>query len=186
MVASVIMMAVVAGAITFMGFAGVSISGITAQNFASGQAGHTLEFIQNRARLATSISNNASGNSLTLAFDDNYTVDSDGDGKAYNDKNHFERFTFVGVNSTNSAACSSNRLVYISNVASNTPPQDLVRKGVRNLPLCNIFMVTNGATAVIRFGIVDGNRRDRYQAIEIQGVAVSLNRYVTNTISILP
>ena len=186
MVTSVILMVVMAGAMTFMRLAGVSVSGITAQNFASGQAGQALEFIQNRMRFATSISNNASGNSLTLAFDDNYTVDSDGDGKAYNDKNHFERFTFVGVNSTNTAACSSNRLEYISNVASNSTPRVLVRKGVRNLPLCNIFTVTNQATAVIRFGIVDGNGWDYYQAVEIQGTAVSLNRYTTNVISILP
>src|SRR6185369_7699918 len=106
MVASGILVVVVGGAMTFMMFAGVSASGITAQNVASGQAGGALEFIQNRARFATSMSNNASGNAYTLGFDDNYAVDSDGDGKAYNDKNHFERFSFVGVNSTNLAACT--------------------------------------------------------------------------------
>jgi prepilin-type N-terminal cleavage/methylation domain-containing protein len=186
MVASGIMAVVLAGAMTFMSFAGVSVSGITAQNVASGQAANAIELIQSRVRFATSISNNASGNSLTLGFDDNYAVDSDGDGKPYNDKNHFERFMFTGVNSTNTAACSSNRLVYVPNLSS-TGSRVLVPKGVRNLPKYNIFTVTNGATAIIRFGIVDGNGRDYYQAVEIQGTAVSLNRpATTNFISILP
>jgi len=169
-----------------MSFAGVSASGITAQNVASAQAGNAIELIQSRTRFATSISNNASGNSLTLGFDDNYAVDSDGDGKAYNDKNHFERFSFLGVNSTNAAACSSNRLVYLPNIAS-TSNRVLVTRGLRNLPLYNIFTITNQTIAIIRFGIVDRNVRDYYQAIEIQGTAVSLNRpATTNLIGILP
>lgn len=185
MVASGILMLVLGGAIAFMSFASVSISGITAQNIANGQAGQALELIQNRARLATSMATNASGNMLTLGIDDDYTQDFDNDGKTYNDKQHFERFLFEGVNSTNLAACSSNRLVYVPNVAS---PQTrvLVPKGVRNLPGCNIFAISNNAIAVIRFGIVDCNRRDYYQAVEIQGMAVSLNRSPTNFISILP
>ncbi len=186
MVASSILVVVVGGAVTFMSFAGVSASGITAQNLASGQAGLALELIQSRTRFATSMSINPAGNVLTLGIDDDYTKDSDGDGKTYNDQNHFERFMFVGVNSTNAAACSTNSLVYIANVASNSPPRKLIPKGVRNLPLYNIFTVTNGVTAVIRFGIVDGNRRDYYQAVEIQGMAVSLNRNTTNFISIVP
>ena len=185
MVASSILLVVVGGAMTFMNFAGVSVSGITTQNIASGQAANALEWIQNRTRLATSMSINPSGNALTLGIDEDYTKDLDGDGKTYNDQNHFERFVFEGVNSTNVAACSSNRLVYISNVAFNST-QMLVPKKVRNLPLSNIFTKTNGVTAVIRFGIVDDNRRDYYQAVEIQGLAVSLNRYTTNFISILP
>ena len=186
MVASGILVVVLAGAMTFMSFAGVSVSGITAQNVASGQAGNALEFIQSRARFATTMSNNAAGNTFTLGFDDNYTVDSDGDGKTYNDKNHFERFSFLGVNSTNAAACSSNRLVYLPNTAS-TSSRVLVSRGLRNLPLYNIFTITNQTIAIIRFGIVDRNVRDYYQAIEIQGTAVSLNRpATTNVISILP
>ena len=185
MVATSILVVVVGGAVTFMSFAGLSASGITAQNIASGQAGLALELIQNRTRFATSMSINPAGNVLTLGIDDDYTTDSSGDGKTYNDVNHLERFMFVGVNSTNAAACSTNSLVYISNVASNSS-RKLIPKGVRNLPLYNIFTVTNGVTAVIRFGIVDGNRRDYYQAVEIQGMAVSLNRNTTNFISILP
>lgn len=185
MVASGILMVVLGGALTFMSFAGVSVSGITAQNIASGQAGQALELIQSRTRFATSMATNDSGNSLTLGIDDDYTKDFDGDGKTYNDKEHFERFVFEGVNSTNIAACSSNRLVYIPNVAL---PQTrvLVSKGVRNLPGCNIFAISNSAIAVIQFGVVDVNGRDNYQAVEIQGMAVSLNRSLTNFISILP
>ena len=186
MVSSAVLLLIVGGVMTFMSFAGVSVSGITAQNIASEQAGSAMELIQSRTRFATSISNNAAGNSLTLGFDDNYTVDSDGDGKAYNDKNHFERFSFQGVNSTNAAACSTNRLVYLPNITS-TSSRVLVSKGLRNLPLYKIFTITNQTIAIIRFGIVDGNGKDYYQAIEMQGTAVSLNRpTTTNFISILP
>jgi prepilin-type N-terminal cleavage/methylation domain-containing protein len=187
LIASVVLAAVLAGAMTFLGFAGASVSGITAQNVANGKAGSTLEFIQSRARFATSVSNDASGNALTLGFDDNYAVDSDGDGKSYNDKNHFERFKFVGVNSTNTADCASNHLDYIPNIALTTT-RVLITNGVRNLPGYKIFTVTNFNTAtVIRFGIVDCKKRDNFQAVEIQGTAVSLNRPAsTNIVSILP
>ena len=186
MVSSAVLLLIVGGVMTFINFAGVSASGITAQNVASAQAGYAIELIQNRTRFATSISNNAAGNSLTLGFDDNYTVDSDGDGKTYNDKNHFERFSFLGVNSTNYAACSSNRLVYLPNVSS-AASYVLLPNGVRNLPRYNIFTITNQTIAIIRFGIVDRNAKDYYQAVEIQGTAVSLNRpAATNVISILP
>lgn len=186
MVATGILVLVTAGAMTFMSFAGVSFSGITAQNVACGRAGSAIELIQSRMRFATTVSNNASGNILTLGFDDNYSVDSDGDGKPYNDKNHFERFMFQGVNTTNAAACSTNRLVYVPNIAS-ANSRVLVPKGLRNLPRYNIFTITNQAIAIIRFGIVDVNNRDRYQAVEIQGTAVSLNRpSTTNFVGILP
>src|ERR1051326_8063966 len=118
MVASVILVVVLAGAMTFITFASKSASGITAQNVSSIKAGRALELIQSRTRFATFMSNDASGNTITLGFDDNYTVDSNGDGKAYNDKDHFERFSFIGVNSTNLNACTSNRLVYIPNIKS--------------------------------------------------------------------
>jgi hypothetical protein len=63
----------------------------------------------------------------------------------------------------------------------------LVPAGVRNLPGYNIFTVTNRSTTIVRFGVVDGYGRDRYQSIDIQATAVPLNRpAATNFIAILP
>lgn len=186
MVSFALGMLIIGGASTFIYYACESFSGITAQNVVNGQAGNAFNFIESRARLATSISNDASGNILTLGFDDNPNVDSDGNGKAYDDKNHFEQFKFLGVNTTNSVACSNNSLIYIPDTTS-TNSKVLITKGVRNLPNSNIFSVTNTVIAIVRFGIADNYTRDNYQAVDIQGTAVSLNRPTpTNFISILP
>ncbi len=186
LVASAVGMLVIAGAISFSYFAGGSFSGITAQCVLNGQAGYAMELIQTRAQLATSISNDASGNILTLGFDDDPNVDSNGDGIPYNDQNHFEQFKFLGVNTTDGAACSANSLVYIPNTAAKDI-QVLIPKGTRNLPGNNIFTVKESAIAIVRFGIADANAQDNYQAIDIQGTAVALNRPTsTNVVSILP
>jgi hypothetical protein len=186
MVACGIFVVTVGGALTFFNLANTSISGITTQSRMSSQAGGALECLQRRARFATSVSNSPSGNTLTLGFDDNTAVDSDGDGKPYNDKDHFEQFKFVGTNSTSSTACVGNSFVYIPNITA-TNQHVLISRGVRNLPAYKIFTLTNEVMTVVRFGIVDGNSRDGYQAIDIQGTALSLNRPSTvNIISILP
>lgn len=186
LVATSISILLAVGAMMFANSTVLSISAITAQSTINQQAGNAIEFLQINARLATSISNDTAGNILTLGFDDNFAVDSDADGKPYNDRDHFARFQFLGVNSTNSAACATNRLVYFPNVNS-TNKRVLVSAGLRNLPGYKIFNVTNNNTVIIRFGMVDPQAADRYQAIEIQGTAVSLNRPAsTNLISILP
>jgi hypothetical protein len=185
MIASSIGLLVMGGAMFFIKCAGLSLSGITGQTLLNNRAGYAIEFIQRRAQFATSISNSVSGNVLTLSFDDDYTVDSDGDGKAYNDKDHYEQFQFIGVNgSTNTT--TTNQLIYIPNTAQ-TNQQVLIGSGVHNLPSFNIFNVTNGATAIIRFGLVDGYTRDNYQSIDIQATAVPLNRQTTtNIIAVIP
>jgi Tfp pilus assembly protein PilW len=177
---------VIAGAMVFMNFARVSISGITAQAMVSDSAGHAIAFIQSRIRLATSVDTDAAGNTLILGFDDNYQVDSDGDGSPYNDKDHYEHFQFVGTNGTNANTASSNRIIYIPKVgvAGST---DLVRFGVRNLPGHKIFACPNPNTAIIRFGMVDPNGRDRFQSIDIQATGVALNRPASSkVVSIIP
>ena len=58
MVAITIGVLVMAVAMAFMYFAGLSVSGITSQSVINRQAGNAIEFIQGRARLATSISVN--------------------------------------------------------------------------------------------------------------------------------
>jgi len=185
MVASSIGLLVTAGAVMFFQFAGTSMSGATAQSLLNQRAGNAVEFIQSRARLSTFVSNDASGNVLSMAFDDDPAVDSDSDGKSYNDRNHWEQFKFIGVNgSTN--GISTNLLVYIANTAV-TNQQVIIPAGINNLPGYKIFNVVDGSTIVVRFGVVDGYARDRYQSVDIQATAVPLNRaFSKNVISILP
>ncbi len=185
LVAGAVGLLIMAGTMTFMYFSSLSVSGISSQATLNQQAGNAIEFIQSRVRYATMVSNGPAGNTLTLGFDDNPAADSNGDGISYNDKDHYERFKFIGVNGSASIV-ASNRLVYLSNIAS-TAQKVLIPNGVRNLPGFNIFTVTNGATVIVRFGVVDTYARDHYQSIDIQATAVPLNRpAATNFVGILP
>jgi Tfp pilus assembly protein PilW len=177
---------VVMGGLAFVLFSSRALSGVTTQNVLNQQAGNTLEFMQGRIRFANTISNSASGNSLTLGFDDQPTVDTSGDKVPYNDVDHYEKFRFIGTNSTDVTLCGTNMLVYYTN-ASSTNYQVLISSGVRNLPGYNIFTITNQVIAIIRFGISDKYSGDAYQAVDIQGTGLPLNRgFSTNVISILP
>ena len=189
MVSSSLALLIMGGVMIFLQFGGTYISGITAQSAINQQAGNAMEFIQMRMRLATSVSNDASGNTLTLSFDDNPAVDSDGDGTTYNDQDHFERFQFIGVNG-NTNTISTNSLVYIPLYVPNAPAtnrQVLIPAGIHNLPGYKIFTVTNQTMVIVRFSIADGYVGDHYQGIDIQGTAVPLNRPIaTNFVAIIP
>jgi hypothetical protein len=173
------------GVMTFLWFSGLGVSGIAGQALLNQQGGNTMEFLQSRARIALYASNDASGNILTLAFDDNPAQDTDGDLNFYDDRDHYEAFQFIGTNgSTNN--CSTNRLVYIPDT-TRTNRQVLIPAGVRNLPGYKIFTVTNGYITIVRFGLVDGYGPDHYQSIDIEGTLVPYNRpSTTNVIAILP
>jgi hypothetical protein len=177
---------VIASALVFMNFAHVSVSGIMAQSMVSDTAAHAVAYMQSRIRFATSITTDASGKTLTLGFDDDYTVDSDGDGSPYNDKDHYETVQFTGTSGTNWATASSNRLIYTPKVGV-AGSSVLVPFGVRNLPGYNIFTIANTTTVLIRFGVVDSASRDRFQSIDIQATGVPLNRPASASfISVLP
>lgn len=176
---------VLATASGFLYFAGLSVSGITAEARLSDSAGHAIAYMQSRIRVATSITTDALGNTLTLGFDDNYTVDSNGDGIPWNDQDHYETFRFQGTNGTNSATASSNSLIYTPKVGA--VGTALVPSGVRNLPGYNIFTMPYPGMVLIRFGVVDSNTRDHFQSIDIQATGVSLNRPVSgNVVGIVP
>jgi type II secretory pathway pseudopilin PulG len=187
MVASSVAMVVLGGGFLFLNTVIRSTAGVTSQTILNQQGGNTLELIQSRVRFATTNSVSESGNVLTLGFDDDFTVDSNGDGCTYNDKDHYEVFKFIGVNSTNYTKCATNKILWYPNKNS-TAFRTLVPAGVRNLPGNPIFTVTNQVIVVLRFGVTDIYSRDAYQNVDIQGTAVSLNRpYITNnTMSILP
>jgi hypothetical protein len=184
MVASALGLLVMGGVMAFLWFCGLGVSGVGAQALCNQRGGNAAEFIQSRSRFAIAASNDASGNVLTLGFDDHPTIDSDTNGVPYDDLDHFERFQFIGVNSTNNFA--GNKLIYIPDI-SKTNQVLLIPTGVRNLPGYPIFTVTNAATTIIRFGIVDGYGRDHFQSIDIQSMAVPLNRpRATNIIATFP
>src|SRR6185437_8062710 len=107
-----------AAAYSFLYFTLRAISGISAQTVMNQKGAGALALIESRSRLATSMSADSAGNTLTMRFDDKYNADSDGDGKAYDDRDHYEQFKFIGTNPTNVLACASNQLVYISNTNS--------------------------------------------------------------------
>ena len=181
-VASGIAVLILAGAVSFINFASVTMSGITAQTTINDQAANAVQFFQSRARSATSVTNDVTGNIVILGFDDDYETDSDGDKLTYNDRDHFETFAVIGT-STNLQS-STNSLVYTS---TNGYKKILIPSGVCKLPQQKVFNVTNSATVLIRFGVVDTYARDHYQSIDIQTTAVLLNRRaLTNFISILP
>jgi hypothetical protein len=176
---------VVGATMMFLYTSGFTASGVTAQALCNQKAGYALEFLKSRAQLAVCVSNDSSGNTLTFGFDDDPTVDSDHDGIAYNDRDHFERFQFLGTNGT-AIVSSTNSLVYLPDI-TRTNRRVLIASGVRNLPGYSIFTVTNLATTIVRFGVVDTYGRDHYQSIDIQATAVPLNRpAATNFIGILP
>jgi prepilin-type N-terminal cleavage/methylation domain-containing protein len=186
LVASSIAGTATVAALVFMNFARISVSGIMAQAKVSDSAARAIAHIQSRIRVATSITADASGNTLTLGFDDDYSTDSDGDGVTYNDHDHYETFQFIGTNGTNSITALSNRLVYTPKVGV-AGRQDLLSSGVRNLPGYNIFSVPYPGTVVIRFGVVDSITRDRFQGIDIQATGLSLNRPASSSVvGVLP
>lgn len=175
-----------AAVFAFLNGTGRAISGVVTQSVLNERAGYALEYMQSRIRTCTWMTNDTTGNSLILAFDDNYKVDSGGDKIPYNDRDHYEMFKFVGVNTTNELNATTNQILYYANTNSNAS-KTLISAGVRNLPGYKIFTITNSVIAVIRYGLGDSYTNDYFQAVDIQATGVSLNRQViTNTISILP
>jgi prepilin-type N-terminal cleavage/methylation domain-containing protein len=186
LVASSVAGVAIVGTLLFTRFVRISITGVTSQMMVSNAAGNAMATLRSRIRVSTSTTVDATGNTLTLGFDDNNAVDSDGDGSFYNDKDHYETFVFSGTNSTNWATASSNRIIYTPRVGV-ARTSTLISSGVRNLPNQKIFAVPYPGVVVIRFGVVDVGARDRFQSIDVQATGLSLNRPASNTvISILP
>lgn len=185
LIASTLMAMILGIAVVFTTFASRSISGTVAQSTVNTQAGHVIEFIQMRMRIATSVTISGGGNVLTLGFDDDTNIDSDNDGTAYNDRDHQEEFS-VRDKDGQIATTGDNALVYRPKVG--TPAlQVLIPTGLRKLPGRNFFTVTNGSAVLVTFGVVDSYARDFYQAIEIEGTVLPLNRTTsTNFVSVLP
>jgi type II secretory pathway pseudopilin PulG len=174
MVASAMVAIIVAGLFASTTFFTNSLQAVTRQNLLNDRAAAASEFILSRVRLAMTMTNDAGGNTLTLEFDDNPEVDSNGDGKAYNDVNHVEKIMFLsGDNDDGTTA--NNRLVHVPDTTSGIT-NTLLAEGVRKLTSFKVFSLTNQNSVLINFGLLGDDGKGRYQAVEIRTRAVRRNK----------
>ncbi|HYT60013.1 MAG TPA: prepilin-type N-terminal cleavage/methylation domain-containing protein [Haliangiales bacterium] len=187
MVALAVSSLILGGVMTFLDMASKSLSGTASQTVVNQRAGNSSESIFRRVRFATSVSNSndASGNTLRLGFDDDSSIDRNNDGKSYNDQDHYEVFQFQNGDGSDDTI-ADNSLIY-------RPREDqtnfivLIPSGVQKLPGRKIFTVTNNCAVYVNFAVADAFARDGYQTCDIQSAFVSRNRpLTTNTFTILP
>ena len=152
---------------------GRTIVSITNQTTENQAVGNGIEFIMARIRLANTASNDATGNVLTLSFDDNPYVDSNGDGLTWNDKDHYEQFIYKTTD-TNWSTLDDNYICYKANV--NTASTNIiVPSSVRKLSSTTVFAVSN-TTVWINFGLLTTNSTPLSQAIEIRTKVTMRNK----------
>lgn len=186
LVASLISMMVVAGLMGFLYYSARSISGVVSQTQINQQAWAAAQLIFDRVRVATSVSNDISGNILTIGIDDDPNSDLDRDGKPYNDKGHYEQFRFDSGDG-NDLTSTNNSLFYMADTAAPGNTRRLITGGLRKLPSQKFFMITNQTTVLINYALVDAFSSDQRQAMDVQLIAVPRNRPAsTNLITILP
>ncbi|MBI5774029.1 MAG: prepilin-type N-terminal cleavage/methylation domain-containing protein [Verrucomicrobia bacterium] len=178
MVATALTTLVVGAGMVFMDFTSRSLAGITKQSELAIKASSVMEFVSARVRVATFVTNDANGLTLTLGFDDDVTVDSNGDGNKYNDTNHHEMFQFRNGDGSD-VSVTDNVLIYKTN-AGGTVTNYLIKEGVRKVyPATNIFSITNTGKlrpiVVIRYGLMDSYSGDRWQSIEVDSRVMRRN-----------
>jgi hypothetical protein len=173
MVATAILMMVVAAFAVFCSVTGRSLVSVTAQTTFDQVAAQGAEFMVSRIRLANTVSNDAAGNTLTLSFDDDRETDSDGDRLTWNDKDHFEVFQFADSDN-NVTSLPDNTIIYKTNAAQ-TSFSVLVPSSVRKLGNLPIFSVSSNLVN-INFGLLDTNMNAYSQAVEIRTQAVRGNK----------
>jgi len=118
-------------------------------------------------------------------FDEDFTVDHDGNGKTYDDQDYYEVFQFQNGDGLDSTI-ADNRLIYKPR-ENQTNYIVLIPSGVRKLPGRNIFTLTNACAVYVNFSVADPFAADGYQTCDIQSVFLSRNRpTATNSFAILP
>ena len=164
---------VLAGMVVFVAMASRSLQGITTQNSVNQEASHASESILERIRLANTLTVTDAGNTLTLTYDDDPEVDSNGDSKTHNDRDHSERFQFSNGDGSDTTT-ADNKITYTDNVTSGTAV-NVVPNRVRKLPGTAVFTITNTTQVLVHFGLVDSYTNDFFQALEIKTSAVRRN-----------
>jgi len=178
---------VLTGAATFITMAATSLSGTTSQTFINYRSRSSSEFIFSRILFAVKVDNggDATGNTLRVGIDEDPTVDSDGDKITWDDKDHYEVFQ-VQEGDGLVTLFGDNRLIY-KPTENQAQTVVLIASGIRALPGKPIFTITNGATVLVNFAVVDNYARDGYQTCDIQGAVVPRNRALsTNVVTSIP
>jgi prepilin-type N-terminal cleavage/methylation domain-containing protein len=171
---SIIVVGVIgAGALLYTSLSGRSLASIYAQSVLNQKAAYVSEVIARQVRLANSVSNDVSGNTLYLGFDDDLTTDTNGDGSAFNDVNRVELFQFQNGDGSDTTL-ADNRLIYRPD-ASQGAFQVLLERGVRKLPGTNVFTVTSNRVVMINLGLLDESGGNYTQTIEIKSRVIRRN-----------
>jgi hypothetical protein len=150
------------------------LASLTQQSAHNQTAGNGVEFMVGRVRQANSVSVDGTGNTLTLSFDDDPSVDSDGDKKAWNDRDHWEQFTYLDSD-TNANTLANNYIVYSPNT-NLSATSILVPSSTRKISGLPIFTLASSNTVLINFGLLTTNATPFSQAIEIRTRAVLRNK----------
>jgi hypothetical protein len=153
---------------------GRTLSSASNQSEFNQRAGHAAEFLIYRIRMANTVTNDSAGNTLTLSFDDDPTVDSDGDGIKWNDKDHYEEFKYNDTDGV-STTLLDNTITYKTNNTF-TSSTTLVPQSVRKLSSMKIFNLTNQTTVLINFGLLYTNSYAQSQLIEVRTQARLRNK----------
>ena len=171
----------VAAMVVFTEMTTRSLASVNQQTLSNRKAGQFSTFITQRVRLANFMTNNANNTEILLAFDDDTSTDSDSDGSAFNDRDHFELFQFSdGDDNTNTYA--DNMILFKPNTNQSTVVK-LVSGGVKYLPNTNLFVMadhppgtTNGfRTLHVNIGFHHQEGGNRTQTIEVRTSAFRRN-----------
>jgi prepilin-type N-terminal cleavage/methylation domain-containing protein len=177
MIAMTISTVVLAFTVTFVTIAARTTSGIVQQTTINTQAGQTSLYLFDKVRYATSITNDTSGNTLTLGFDDNPESDSDNDKTTYNDKNRFVIIQFRNGDGKDSTLDDNQLIAYSRTNSTFGPTNVLIASSIGKLAGRNVFTITNQTTTVIvNYLLADSFDTDGYQSSAVSSYFIARNR----------
>ncbi len=165
---------VIGAGLVFSEGAGRTLVSITSQSTHNQSAGNGTEVMIQRIRAANTASVDVAGITLTLGFDDNPDVDSDGDKVRWNDRDHFEEFKFLDGDGS-LATLVDNKITYRPDTRS-ADNSTIVPAQTRKLTTEPIFSIVGNTTVLINFGLLTTNSTPFSQAVEIRTKAVLRNR----------
>ncbi len=158
-----------------------SLASVNQQTLSNQKAGQFASFVTQRVRAANFMTNNSGETEILLAFDDDTSSDSDKDGNLYNDRDHYELFSFSDEDQKPDTY-TDNRILYRPDT-SNKVEIVLASGGVKFLPGTNLFVMsdhppgtTNGyRTLHVNLGFYHAEGGNRTQTIEIKTSAFRRN-----------
>lgn len=172
---------VVAAMVVFTEMSTRTLASVNQQTLSNQKAAQFASYLTQRVRAANFMTNNAGETEALLAFDDDSAVDSNGDGNPYNDRDHYELFSFHDGDQ-NPDTYEDNQILYRPNT-NQSIVIELVQSGVKYLPGTNIFVMadhppgtTNGfRTLHLNVGFYKEEGGNRTQTIEIRTSAFRRN-----------